>query len=849
MPKIEEFPIENKIEEFPIEKKIEEFPVGIKERVLSKVGEVAEKSLGPGFYTGKFKDMTPLGKTLDILGRPSAAIKSLAKEVIEQKGETAPKEYLRALGRGITGEERVSANELYSKFRIEGIPGLGFATEVVIDPLTYTLGGITKAIGKGVVAPTGKAISKIPAIAKAGKQLSATPLYQQFKRAFVNSTGNAQLDNLVKKYTLEREYLQGESFKYGIKVRKVLENISKKTGQSVDDIGQEVVNIIELPQTTTASLPEIQALANTLKTHFSNILTKEMKAGVPITTLSENNRGIQYFPRITTNEAKQYLKQAQIGNAKIWNPKIANALTRRTADFTLDEFNQFVREQGLPSLGGRSVEQFFMRNPAYATTIRSFRSAKATTSSQFLQEAGEIFGKTKSALPYGQELPETITKIFPSLKGKIFDPEILREITRVHEKIFNPKETGEFLKLFDNLQNYWKKWTLMPFLKFHTRNMAGNIWNNYLAGVINPDDYLKATQLQAYSRTGDIKSLSLLGKAFFNKEQADDIILQANKLGVLRGTQFHGDITRRIEEEIGKKLTPVSVGMKTGGVIEDNARLAHFIDKIAKGNSFDEAALSVKKYLFDYNDLTVFEKQVLRRVFPFYTWTRKNIPLQVESLLKQPQKFIPPIKMLQRRDEGDLAKLKYTQPSLYERLPVEAKRSIDSVTYIPLEGLLPAADLAKLTRPQEMFFELLSPYIKAPIELGINKSFFTEREIQKYPKETQEFLRTDIPVRLKYAVANLLPWSRLLGSVNTIIKKKERSLPLTAGEQAFEHGITKVYKNDLGELKVKALQKIERQIYDLKQAYRWAILKGRDNEAKTILKTIDETIKEISKLF
>ena len=51
---------------------------------------------------------------------------------------------------------------------------------------------------------------------------------------------------------------------------------------------------------------------------------------------------------------------------------------------------------------------------------------------------------------------------------------------------------------------------------------------------------------------------------------------------------------------------------------------------------FDQAAIHVKKHLFDYDNLSKFEKEFMRRGIPFYTWTRKNLALQLQTLSTKP---------------------------------------------------------------------------------------------------------------------------------------------------------------------------------------------------------------------
>jgi len=825
----------------------------------------------------RFSQMSKFGKVLDILGRPGYAIKSIlnqqrqdslnalknagypinsladvenlppeAMEALGQKGENI-KGLLEATWRGLSGKERIQANALWDEVGIKGIPFLGFATEIATDPLMWFGGAgyklITKTISKGTSLVSG-GIKAIPGVSKATTILGAKiqPVAHGLKEIFITKTGIGKLGDLIDKHLLNREYLKGKELKFGVKIRTVIQNISAKTKQSVDDIEKQIVNLIEQPNMAIGdAATETKVLANTIKSHLSNILTKEMKAGVSITALSENARHIQYFPRITTKEAREYFKQAKIGNSKIWNTKLDNALRRKTGDFTLDEFNAFAAEHGLKSLGGRSVEEFFIKHPAYAVAVRGTKSAKAVTSAQFLDDVAKTFGKTE-APAFWQELPDSVTNLNPSLKGLKFDPEVMSEITRVTTSYFNPNEAKLFVKSFDAVQNIWKKWTLAPFPKYHLRNMVGNMWNNYLANV-NPRHYPRAQAIQMYRKyktsTGIKNRVALenLKRFGITTQMADDIIIQAEKTGVLGHGWYAADIETGIQRAIqGDGL--IGKGMAFGATIENNARLAHFLDKIEKGDDAFTAAKSVKKFLFDYQDLTAFEKQIMKRLFPFYTWTRKNVPLQAQQLWQQPEKYMVLSPALRSRDEQDLLRLKYARPDLYERLPIEIGRTVDTVTYMPLEGVIPAGDLAKMVRPQELFVELLTPYLRAPIELGMNKSFYFESEIQKYPNETQELLRMDIPV--KFTAVSVLPQARLLNEINKIVKKQMRKEELTAGEQTLAQTLSSIYKVNLKDLRDRGLRNVEKKIEDLKRGKFWAKRYERTREGVRIKETYNQ---------
>ena len=77
-------------------------------------------------------------------------------------------------------------------------------------------------------------------------------------------------------------------------------------------------------------------------------------------------------------------------------------------------------------------------------------------------------------------------------------------------------------------------------------------------------------------------------------------------------------------------------------ISENYVRLAAYISGIRRFGVEDNgraASLFTKALQFDYKDLSDFERNTMKNVLPFYVWTRRNIPLQFNSLLNQPGKF------------------------------------------------------------------------------------------------------------------------------------------------------------------------------------------------------------------
>lgn len=253
------------------------------------------------------------------------------------------------------------------------------------------------------------------------------------------------------------------------------------------------------------------------------------------------------------------------------------------------------------------------------------------------------------------------------LAGKAMPVEIAQiahELTAVQA----PKVQNAIWHLYQNYTRWWKTWSLSPRPGFHSRNLVSNLWQNGLAGVYDPRDYAMALRLQSARPNAKIwDEVMELGNG--EKRTMRELYDEARSLGADRSefSLAHDAMRKSVARDLqgrfgGTRLRDASpwstlrldaeaqaaaeaenlwlrAGMATGDFIERNARLTHFLAKRRAGQSVEQATLSVRKYLFDYSELSQAERSVRDAAVPFYGWMRNNFALQMGEFARNPEKY------------------------------------------------------------------------------------------------------------------------------------------------------------------------------------------------------------------
>jgi len=220
-----------------------------------------------------------------------------------------------------------------------------------------------------------------------------------------------------------------------------------------------------------------------------------------------------------------------------------------------------------------------------------------------------------------------------------------------------------------------------------------------------------------------------------------------------------------------------------GQKMENNGRMAHFIQKRLDGLDAGSSAASVKRFLFDYTELTPFERDYLKAVIPFYTWSRKNIPLQIEQIIKQPERYarIPKAMNAIENISGDndmIPKPDYFDEINATRLPWNSN---NQPMYLAQD--LPFQDLNKMNMKD--FLTSASPFLRIWAELlpPEGQNFFLEQPIEKFSGEPNTVdifgLQEELPwgKKAQHALETLVPPA---GKAARFFRKMEKG---RAGEQ------------------------------------------------------------------
>jgi hypothetical protein len=319
--------------------------------------------------------------------------------------------------------------------------------------------------------------------------------------------------------------------------------------------------------------------------------------------------------------------------------------------------NRSLEEANAEIAQALGVKHAFELNPVKALTDQTVKAHREAAVADTLKGLMDIKGEDGLSVISTEKFPGAIER--NTVLGKVYGTkEVLDLMDHAAVTLTDDEALKALGGIIDKWGKLWRGYATVPTLfglGFHERNLVGNVFNMWLGGFRAADLPLfkNADKIGRAIESGtnkgatideaieNAKSLSpeerhyvrlaykegVIGDSFFRTDQAT----------TAKGSFKEATIGGKIDKTIGLEGPILKTGTYVGRRIEDNSRLAFFMSQMRKHGDPSVAAEEVKKALFDYSELTPTEQRI-KKVVPFYTYMRKNTPLQLKSLVGNPGK-------------------------------------------------------------------------------------------------------------------------------------------------------------------------------------------------------------------
>jgi hypothetical protein len=317
------------------------------------------------------------------------------------------------------------------------------------------------------------------------------------------------------------------------------------------------------------------------------------------------------------------------------------------------------------------------------------------------------------------------------------------------QKMNDRQQVNAFLKQFDRTHN-WLKAQMVATPGFVTRNIMGGMFNMWtedipLSATLRTGKMIK----KAYQEgSGDL----LAGLRAMDQTPEVQFAIQLVDMGAHGGGQAASMVehnlrlTRKMEWIFGTKdgaakgwrinLNPADAqfalysGVRHANTYaEEMLRLATGIHAMKVGGSLDDAIDMIYRLHFNYGNLSSRESDWFKRLFPFYTWSRNNLPLQMTQMARNPRRYNRLLSIKRNLEYG--TEEEGTVPSYFLepfgfRMPFSiAGSQVYSVPDLPFQDLLrfDPTGVGFVDAAQHIL-SAGSPMIKVPLEYWGGKQFF-----------------------------------------------------------------------------------------------------------------------------
>jgi hypothetical protein len=365
---------------------------------------------------------------------------------------------------------------------------------------------------------------------------------------------------------------------------------------------------------------------------------------------------------------------------------------------------------------------------------------RVNSGSQFAQVVNEFGDKYGKFLPAAKVAPtaDDIGKGVVTRTGALWGDgekvyhvpqEIADDIENFSSMLFRSKDFGPGIK---RLVDGWDKannWFKIGSYTFWPASLVRDVYNNYAQTLLDIGVGAFARPMEtARLLTGKGKirlagaeyEAKALRQAFFDAGIMDRSGRSFAQIIETGGAKREANVPGRIDRAVAAR-----------GSVENWTRAQYALNLMARGADLQSARDQVSRFLFNYSELSPAERELFRRMIPFYTFPRKAIELHIRALGTAPGRLAAELKPFRGREDEN------GQMTSWEGNAFKLRLDRDGKTVSVLTGIdLPIKTLDVLWRGSfkgtvRQALGMASPLLKAPVELASGRSLFTGRDMTR----------------------------------------------------------------------------------------------------------------------
>lgn len=337
------------------------------------------------------------------------------------------------------------------------------------------------------------------------------------------------------------------------------------------------------------------------------------------------------------------------------------------------------------------------------------------------------------------------------LASKGVPEDVANAIVAVRKASNDPQWMGAIGGFIDTVTKMFKENVTLPFPAFAGRNLSSGQYVNIVSGLLEtPADFgaYKDSLGQAWNglRSGDSKLLSeLFVEGVIDDRMLSEGVEASGSLGWSLGKvpnplnvpQSFGEAAADVAQSPSRipgldtarsvHGTVLKTGEKASASVEFMNRVPMYLYLRGKGWAPEVAAAKVKELHVDYGALAPFEKQVMRRMVPFYAFQRRMAPALLGILAERPGgAMAQTIRAASQSSGADASTPDWIASTA--AIPNPFKTPAEGQSFLtgfglPFEQFLQYGEGGMRGALREGLSQT-NPLMKAPLEMATNQSFF-----------------------------------------------------------------------------------------------------------------------------